>query len=313
MANAQAVFTPGQRLTDETGVPYSACEVYFYEAGTTTPKTVYADADLAIELGAVVYTDSAGYPVISSGGTQKTIVYTDENPYKISIRTSAGVVIAEHDSVKGAVVEGTSVGGSFLTQDAGDVRYTRNANALSTSSTLVTGDKFPFYKASAAGNRAIDWSDISADLLAEWRTSGHIFSSSSVARIVFQATPPTGWTLETGAAYNDAALKFTTGTPGTVSGVTFSNIFKSQTFTGTVGNDTPTVSKTAAHTHTASFAAYDNESSTGGFAAGGGSVVATYSDVTTGAGSGAAHDHGLTMNAFNMAIKTVSCGIGVKS
>lgn len=320
MANAVQIFPPGFRVVDTTGTPYSGAYILIREAGTDTPKDVYSDAELTNLLGSTVYTDSAGYPVTASGGTTKTLVYTGSAAYKITIKDSSDVTIAEHDNVKGAVIEGTGVGGTFLTQDAADVRYLRNPNALSAITDLSTGDKIGVYDASAAGNRQIDWDDLTADLLSEWRTAGYVFSSG--ARLLFQGAPPTGWTLESGASYNDATLKFTTGTPGTGGTVAFSSLFASQTFTGTVGNDTPTSAKTFSHNH----ALVANISNTGVSLS---SNFICLSDTTyslTGTGSGGAtlgvsstvgssnaHNHPLTMDAFNMAAKFVSVNIGQKS
>lgn len=315
MADAVAVFTPGQRLLDTEGTPFASCEVNFYEAGTTTPKLVYADAELTTELGTTVYTDSAGYPVTSSGSSTKTLVYTDTSAYKITI-TSGGVTIAEHDNVKGAVISSTGSGESFLTQDAADVRYMRNPNALASTTSLTSGDKIGYFNAAAAGNRYIDWDDLSADLLGEWRTAGYIFSAG--ARILFQqTTPPTGWTKETGASYNDAISAFTTGTVSTGGSVAVSTLFASQTLTGTVGNDTPSTSKTAAHTHSVTAANGGTPVAFGGSGDNlnmdsGSNAVGT-SFTATSTGSGTAHNHSLTMNAFNMAVKTVGTVIGQKS
>lgn len=315
MADAVAVFTPGQRLTDTSGVPFASCEVTFYEAGTTTPKPVYADADLTVSLGSTIYTESAGYPVTSSGSTVKTLVYTDTNAYKIVI-TSDGLTIAEHDNVKGAVVASGTAGGSYLTQDAADVRYVRNPNALSAVTTLTTGDKIPAFIASVAGNRQIDWANLTADLLGEWRTAGYIFSAG--ARILFQqTTPPTGWTKETNSSYNDAILAFTTGSVSTSGAVALSSLFASQTFTGTVGNDTPSISKTAAHTHPVTAANSGTPVAFGGSGnnlnmdSGSNSVGTTLTATST--GSGTAHNHSLTMDAFNMSVKRVGTVIGQKS
>lgn len=311
MTNAVAVFAPGQRLTDTLGVPYALCTVNFYEAGTETDKIVYADASLTVALGSTVYSDSAGYPVTSNGSTTKTLVYTSSDPYKVRGYDSDGVVVFEHDNVKGAPIEGSSAGGSFLTQDAGDIRYTRNANALAAVTGLTTGDKVPVYVASAAGNRNIDWSDLSTDLLGEWRTAGHVFAPST-ARILFQSAPPTGWTLDTNANYNDAALKFTTGTPGVSAGVAFSSLFASQTLTGTVGNDTPSTAKTAAHTHDTTFV-LTSSGNTSAPAGGTGFLGTSTTRTSQSTGGGSAHNHSLTMSAFNMAVKFVSVNIAVKA
>ena len=315
MADAVAVFTPGQRLVDTQGVPFASCEVNFFEAGTTTPKLVYADADLTTELGTTVYTDSAGYPVTASGSTTKTLVYTNTDSYKIQIVANA-VTIAEHDNVKGAVVASGTPGGSFLTQDAADVRYVRNPNALASVSTLTSGDKIPVFIASAAGNRQIDWTALTADLLGEWRTAGYIFSAG--ARILFQqTTPPTGWTKESNSAYNDAILAFTTGSVSTSGAVALSSLFASQTFTGTVGNDTPSISKTASHTHSVTAANGGTPVAFGGSGNNlnmdsGSNAVGT-SFTAASAGSGTAHNHSLTMDAFNMSVKRVGTVIGQKS
>ena len=311
MADAVAVFTPGQRLTDTSGVPFASCEVTFYEAGTTTPKPVYADADLTVSLGSTIYTESAGYPVTSSGSTVKTLVYTDTNAYKIVI-TSDGLTIAEHDNVKGAVVASGTAGGSYLTQDAADVRYVRNPNALSAVTTLTTGDKIPAFIASVAGNRQIDWANLTADLLGEWRTAGYIFSAG--ARILFQqTTPPTGWTKETSSTYNDAILAFTTGTVATSGSVAVSTLFASQTLTGTVGNDTPSISKMASHNHSTDIANKEDESLATGIAGGGGATPTTLTFFSDTKGSSTAHNHSLTMDAFNMSVKRVGTVIGQKS
>lgn len=311
MADAVAVFTPGQRLIDTSGVPFASCEVTFCEAGTTTPKLVYADADLTVSLGSTIYTDSAGYPVTAYGSSTKTLVYTDTSAYKITI-SSNSITIAEHDNVKGAVVASGTSGGSFLTQDAADVRYVRNPNALASVSTLTTGDKLPAFIASVSGNRQIDWSALTADLLGEWRTAGYIFSAG--ARVVFQSAPPTGWTLETASAYNNVGLRFTTGTPGTGGSVAFDTLFTSQTLTGTIGSDTPSISKTAAHDHDVPMRQDDGTFDIGaGYGTARDATTAGNPATTTSVGSGTSHNHSLTMNAFNCALKYASVNIGQKA
>lgn len=315
MADAVAIFTPGQRIVDTSGTPFASLVAYVYDAGTTTPKLVYSDAELATELGTAIYFDSAGYPVTSEGSTTTTLVYTGTDAYKI-VFINDGVTIVTHDNVKGAVISSTGSGESFLTQDAADVRYMRNPNALASTTSLTSGDKIGYFNAAAAGNRYIDWDDLSADLLGEWRTAGYVFSAG--ARVLFQqTTPPTGWTKETGASYNDAILAFTTGTVSTGGSVAVSTLFASQTLTGTVGNDTPSISKTAAHTHSVTAAnggtpvAFGGSGNNLNMDSGSNAVGASFTATST--GSGTAHNHSLTMNAFNMAVKTVGAVIGQKS
>lgn len=110
MADSIAVFSPGFRLTDsDTGAPISGAVIRFFDAGTTTPRTVYADQDLLTALGTSVTTDSLGYP--TSSGTTKTIVYVDTASYKVTVEDSDAVVLATHDNVKGAL-DTTGFGGS---------------------------------------------------------------------------------------------------------------------------------------------------------------------------------------------------------
>ncbi len=132
MTDSVAVFPPGYRLTDtSTGAPINGAVLRFYDAGTTNPKTVYADADLTTALGTTVTTDSLGYP--TSNGTTKTMVYVGSSPYKIRIETSAGVEIATHDSIKGAVE----------VSDATDiaVQFARPVTTKSLNYTVVAGDQ----------------------------------------------------------------------------------------------------------------------------------------------------------------------------
>lgn len=102
MTDSVAVFPAGFRLTDSTtGDPMSGATIEFYDAGTSTPKTVYADEGLSTSLGTSVTCDSLGYP--TSDGTTKTLIYVGTAAYKIVIKTSGGTTIATHDNVKGAV------------------------------------------------------------------------------------------------------------------------------------------------------------------------------------------------------------------
>ena len=198
-----------------------------------------------------------------------------------------------------------------LNRQSGDARYLRNpSSGISTLTGLDAADTLSVYDDSANADKAIAWSDLSADLLAEWRAAGNVFATG--ARVLFQAAPPTGWTVETNSAYNNVGLRFTTGTPTTGGTVAFDTLFTSQTLTGTVGSDTPTISKMAVHSHQIDIPTYANESSTGQIAAAGGTLSTTVTRFTEDRGSGTAHNHSLTMDAFNCALKYASVNIGVK-
>lgn len=310
MADAVNVFPPGFRIVDTQGIPISGATIEVYSAGTTDAKAVYSDRDLSTTLGNIVATDAYGYPVASVGSTTKVLVYTDASPYKIILKDADGVTLATHDNVIGAVVSGEGSGTEGITEAEADFRYLRNPVALTAGSNLDDTDILGYWVNSASRNGAITWANLKADLISELRTAGVIFSAG--ARVLFQQTPPTGWTLESGAAYNDATLKFTTTTPTTGGSVAFSTLFASQTLTGTVGNDTPSIAKTAAHNHTANNVMQVNSGSSNAS----GAFQFTGTQVnrdTDNTGSGTAHNHGLTMNAFNMAVKFATVNIGVKS
>jgi len=113
MADSKYVFAPGERLTDDaTGAPLIGATIYFYDAGTTTPRTVYATADLdqgdnPASLGTSVVTDSLGYP--TSDGSTRTLIYVGTAPYKLVIKDENDVTIVTHDNIPGAVVSASSV------------------------------------------------------------------------------------------------------------------------------------------------------------------------------------------------------------
>lgn len=199
-----------------------------------------------------------------------------------------------------------------LNRQSGDARYLRNpSSGISTLTGLDAADTLSVYDDSATADKAIAWSDLSADLLAEWKAAGNVFATG--ARVLFQAAPPTGWTVETNSAYNNVGLRFTTGTPTTGGTVAFDTLFTSQTLTGTIGSDTPSISKTAAHDHDVPMRQDDGTFDAGaGYGTARDATTAGNPATTTSVGSGTSHNHSLTMNAFNCALKYASVNIGVK-
>lgn len=129
MTDSVNVFPAGLRLTDNaTGAPLEGATIYFYYANTTTPKTVYSDANLTTPIGTSVVTDALGYP--TTNGTTRTLIYNDTFAYKIVIKDFDAVTIAEHDNVKGAVIGGSS------SVSAGSVNFTRPVITKSGNYTL---------------------------------------------------------------------------------------------------------------------------------------------------------------------------------
>ena len=206
-----------------------------------------------------------------------------------------------------------------LNRQSGDARYLLWPNALTALTDLEDGDFFGVYDLSATANKGVTYSSLKTELTTDFQADGRMFPAGT--RLVFQqTTPPTGWTKETGAAYDDAALRFETGTISTGGSQSFNATFASRTFTGTVGNDTPSTSKTAAHTHTVT-----NRYATD--VAGGGGVTDILVDndsnadngfqptpvTSSSTGSGTAHNHTLTMNAANFDAKYVEMCVAQKA
>ena len=205
-----------------------------------------------------------------------------------------------------------------LNRQTGDARYLQLPSALVALTHLADGDIFGVYDLSATADKGVTYASLKTELTTDFQADGRMFPAGT--RMVFQqTTPPTGWTKETGAAYDDAALRFETGTISTGGSQSFNTTFASRTFTGTVGNDTPSTAKTAAHTHvvtaenqlygvslvsTNDFATTADNADTGG---------TPPSVATSSAGSGTAHDHSLTMNAANFAVKYVEACVAEKS
>ena len=130
MTDSIAVFEPGFRIPDTAGNPLPGAVLYFYDAGTSTPKTVYADKGLATALGTTVACDSSGYPSADSARVQ---IYTGIAPYKIVCKDASGVEQWSHDNVRGAT--DTS---AFLTVAGTTVVYT--VTPVTTSGTWTLAD-----------------------------------------------------------------------------------------------------------------------------------------------------------------------------
>jgi len=89
---AQLFHLSGQTLVDGNGAPYAAAKAYFYETGTTTPKTTYSNAGL---------TSSNANPVVADANGRFGDIYLIAGRYKVVYATSADVAIDTLDPVDG--------------------------------------------------------------------------------------------------------------------------------------------------------------------------------------------------------------------
>jgi microcystin-dependent protein len=139
-----------------------------------------------------------------------------------------------------------------------------------------------------------------------------------------QTTAPVGWTKESSSTYNNAALRFVTGSISTGGSVDFTTAFASQTPTGTVGDTTLTIAQMPLHGHPFRLSIDNGQSSetNGGLIMAGdnqanqsaytGTPSATVGQQIGGTGGGGSHTHTLVMNAVNLAVKYADCIIAQK-
>ena len=97
-----------------------------------------------------------------------------------------------------------TLGTHALNRQTGDVRYQLRPGTLTATATFDDTDVLGFYDSTTTTDLSLTGALFRSDLLTKWRTSGYVFSAG--VRMLFNSTPPVGWTLETAAAYNDAAL-----------------------------------------------------------------------------------------------------------
>lgn len=140
MTDVISILSPLVIVKDDNGDPVSNGSIEFYDAGTSTPKTVYADRDLSVALGTTVDTDSAGYPV--TGGSARTLIYTGVGDFKMIVKNSGGSTLVTHDDVPGAVA--TVVSDELALPETPVVTKT-------STSTIVVGDQAKVINANCTG------------------------------------------------------------------------------------------------------------------------------------------------------------------
>jgi len=89
---AQLFHLSGQTLVNGNGAPYALAKAYFYETGTTTPKTTYSNAGL---------TSANANPVVADANGRFGDIYLIAGRYKVVYATSADVAIDTLDPVDG--------------------------------------------------------------------------------------------------------------------------------------------------------------------------------------------------------------------
>lgn len=173
---------------------------------------------------------------------------------------------------------------------------------LGADPTLDAGDGAGYIK-DVAGVKELFYKNSAGTVIQLTSTTLLPILLASGTRMLFQQTSaPTGWTKEASATYNDAALRFTTGTVGTGGADAFNTLFG--TSKSTAGH-TLAIAEIPSHTHGISTGAGTADTNN--------PVVpvpsASTGIVSTATGGGGSHSH--TLN--NMNLKWADCIIAAKN
>ncbi len=103
---ATEIATSFWQITDNNGDPVSGAKIYVYDAGTTTPRSLYSNTGLSVSVSNPIICNSAGRST-TDGGTTVGMVYTAAGSYKIVVKNSADVTIYTLDNIDGRVPVGS--------------------------------------------------------------------------------------------------------------------------------------------------------------------------------------------------------------
>ena len=87
---------------DPNGAPYSGAKAYFFDAGTTTPRTVYIDSDLG---------ESQDHPVLANASGQFPAVFLPSGDYRLRITDADDVTIWDVDGISTPIFTDSGGGG----------------------------------------------------------------------------------------------------------------------------------------------------------------------------------------------------------
>lgn len=88
--------------------------VYFFEAGTTTPRTVYTDDALAVP---------QAHPVVCDANGIIPAIYLPYGSYRVRVTTSTGTVLSDIDNIENAAPPDSGGGGGIVVSEA-DIHQT---------------------------------------------------------------------------------------------------------------------------------------------------------------------------------------------
>ena len=209
------VFSILDRITDANGDPVSGGYAEFYEAGTTTPRTVYSDSGLSTSLGSIVYADAGGYPVDTQGGTTKVSVYTGTGAYKVIVKDSGGSTLITRDNIPGALdTSGFAVTSaspstptlsktaaySVTVNDAGkliNANCTGGSFVITLPSASTAGDGFRIGIRHAGTANTVTIASVGSQSIAQPGPSTTVFTLIGRGQCVWLVSDGSGWTIDT--------------------------------------------------------------------------------------------------------------------
>lgn len=117
---------PKFSVMDDLGNPLSGGKIYFYEAGTSTLKDTYTDADGTVKNTNPVILDSRG----------EADIFLDRDPYKIVVKTADDVTVITRDNYQAYLVADDMIEENLLINTSGLI----NDNGYISGTTVVAGD-----------------------------------------------------------------------------------------------------------------------------------------------------------------------------
>jgi hypothetical protein len=94
MATSDRYISPVFQATNSSGQVLASAKLFFYDAGTTTPKSTFSDKEL---------TSANTNPVIADGGGFWSDIFLEPGDYKVTLKTAADVEIWTRDYIKGGL------------------------------------------------------------------------------------------------------------------------------------------------------------------------------------------------------------------
>ena len=209
------VFSILDRITDADGAPVSGGYAEFYDAGTTTPRTVYSDSGLTVSLGTVVYADTGGYPVSTHGGSTKVSVYTGTGAFKVVVKDSAGTTLIARDNIPGALdtsafapesatpdtpVLSKTAAYSVVVGDAGkliNANCTGGSFVITLPSAVTAGDGFRIGIRHAGTANTVTISTVSSQTIAQPGPATQNLSLTGRGETYWLVSDGANWTIDT--------------------------------------------------------------------------------------------------------------------